>query len=116
MARLHDQLTELGWILIRNLTSVHSLRLYRATVADAERRPDLGRLFYDSGPKLVRALAAQILQSVYDEPTAKFRAATFISLVLGDAHLELTLGYDITGKKARFAEQIEEAVQAALRD
>nr|WP_314142176.1 TetR/AcrR family transcriptional regulator [uncultured Rhodococcus sp.] len=112
----HDQLTELGWILIRNLTSVHSLRLYRAIVADAERRPDLGRLFYDNGPKLVRALAAQILQSVYDEPTAKLRAATFISLVLGDAHLELTLGYDITGKKARFAEQIEEAAQAALRD
>jgi TetR/AcrR family transcriptional repressor of mexJK operon len=112
----HEQLTELGWILIRNLTSANSLRLYRAIVADAERRPDLGRLFYDNGPKLVRALAAQILRKVYDEPTAALRAATFISLVLGDAHLELTLGYDIRGKKARFAEQIEEAVQATLRD
>ena len=109
-------MTELGWTLIRNLTSPNSLRLYRAVVADAERRPDLGRLFYENGPILVRALAAQILQRTYDKPTASLRAATFISLVLGDAHLELTLGYQITGKRARFAEQIEEAVQAALRD
>lgn len=111
-----EQLRALGTVLIRNLTSANSLRLYRAVVADAERRPELGRLFYDNGPKLVRTLAAQILQTVYDEPKASLRAATFISLVLGDAHLELTLGYHLTGRKARFAEQIEEAVQAALRD
>ncbi|MGE0217212.1 TetR/AcrR family transcriptional regulator [Mycolicibacterium sp.] len=111
-----EQLRELGWVLIRNLTSVNSLRLYRAIVADAERRPELGRLFYDNGPKLVRALAAQILQTVYDQPKAALRAATFISLVLGDAHLELTLGLRLNGRRARFAEQIDEAVQAALRD
>ncbi|TQR87522.1 TetR/AcrR family transcriptional regulator [Mycobacterium hodleri] len=111
-----EELRELGWVLTRNLTSANSLRLYRAIVADAERRPELGRLFYDNGPKLVRSLAAQILQTVFDEPKAALRAATFISLVLGDAHLELTLGYHVTGKKARFAEQINEAVEAALRD
>jgi AcrR family transcriptional regulator len=110
-ARLRD----LGWALLHNLMSVNGIRLYRAVVAEAQRRPELGRLFYENGAKLVRSLAADILSTVYDEHSAALRASTYISLVLGDAHLELTLGYTITNRDARFAEQIEEAVSAALR-
>ncbi|WP_099021965.1 TetR/AcrR family transcriptional regulator [Mycolicibacterium palauense] len=110
-----ERLRELGGQLVRNLGSARSIRLYRAVVAEAGRRPDLGRLFYDSGAKLVRVLAARILATVYDEATAAVRAATFISLVLGDVHLELTLGYTITNRQARFDAQVEEAIQAALR-
>jgi hypothetical protein len=75
-------------------------------VAEAQRRPELGRLFYENGAKLVRSLAADILSTVYDEHLAALRASTFISLVLGDT---------ITDRDARFAEQIEEAVSVALR-
>ena len=110
-ARLRD----LGWALLHNLMSVNGIRLYRAVVTEAQRRPELGRLFYDNGAKLVRLLAAEILSAVYDEHLAALRASTFISLVLGDAHLELTLGYTTTNRDARFTEQIEEAVSAALR-
>ncbi|KAA0092762.1 TetR/AcrR family transcriptional regulator [Mycolicibacterium sp. P1-18] len=110
-ARLRD----LGWALLHNLMSDNGIRLYRAVVAEAQRRPELGRLFYENGAKLVRSLAADILSTVYDDQTAALRASTYISLVLGDAHLELTLGYRITDRRARFAEQIEEAVSAALR-
>ncbi|MFC7676010.1 TetR/AcrR family transcriptional regulator [Mycolicibacterium sp. GCM10028919] len=110
-ARLRD----LGWALLHNLMSATGIRLYRAVVAEAQRRPELGRLFYENGAKLVRSLAADILSTVYDDQTAALRASTYISLVLGDAHLELTLGYTISNRDARFAEQIEEAVSAALR-
>lgn len=110
-ARLRD----LGWALLHNLMSDNGIRLYRAVVAEAQRRPELGRLFYENGAKLVRSLAADILSTVYDDQTAALRASTYISLVLGDAHLELTLGYRITDRRARFAEQIEEAVSAAMR-
>jgi TetR/AcrR family transcriptional regulator, mexJK operon transcriptional repressor len=110
-ARLRD----LAWALLHNLMSVNGIRLYRAVVTEAQRRPELGRLFYENGAKLVRSLAADILSTVYDEHSAALRASTFISLVLGDAHLELTLGYTIANRDARFAEQIEEAVSAALR-
>jgi len=109
------QLRDLGWALLQNLMSVNGIGLYRAVVAEAQRRPELGRLFYENGAKLVRSLAADILSTVYDDNSAALRASTFISLVLGDAHLELTLGYTITNRDVRFAEQIEEAVSAALR-
>ena len=109
------ELRELGWVLAQVLIAPDNLRLYRAIVAEAERLPELGRMFYENGPKLVRAIAANILRKRFDESTAALRAATFVQLVLGDAHLELTLGYTVPDVEARFGLQIDEAVAAALR-
>lgn len=108
-------LRELGWVLARSLITPDYLRLYRAIVAEAERLPELGREFYENGAKVVRAIAAQILRKRFDESTAALRAATFVQLVLGDAYLELSIGYTVPNVEARFAVQIDEAVAAALR-
>jgi AcrR family transcriptional regulator len=109
------ELRELGWLLARSLTRLDMLRLYRAIVAEAERLPELGQVFYENGAKVVRAFAAKILQKRLDEPTAALRAATFVQLVLGDAYLELSIGFTVPNVEERFALQIDEAVAAALR-
>ncbi|MBN3787936.1 TetR/AcrR family transcriptional regulator [Burkholderia sp. Ac-20353] len=109
------ELRELGWLLAQGLIAPDSLRLFRAIVAEAQRLPNLGQMFYENGPKLVRAIAANILRKRFDESTAAMRAATFVQLVLGDAYLELTLGYTVPDVEARFGMQIDEAVAAALR-
>jgi TetR/AcrR family transcriptional repressor of mexJK operon len=110
-----DELRELGWVLAQILITPDYLRLYRAIVAEAERLPELGQVFYENGAKGVRAAAAEILRKRFDEPTAALRAATFVQLVLGDAYLELSIGYTVPNVEARFALQIDEAVAAALR-
>lgn len=112
---LEAELHELGWLLARSLIAPDYLRLYRAIVAEAERLPELGQVFYENGAKVVRAFAARILRKRFDEPTAALRAATFVQLVLGDAYLELSIGYRVPDVDARFALQIDEAVAAALR-
>lgn len=109
------ELHELGWALARSLIEPDYLRLYRAIVAEAERLPELGRVFYENGAKVVRVFSARILRKRFDESTAALRAATFVQLVLGDAYLELSIGYTVPDVEARFALQIEEAVSAALR-
>ena len=109
------ELRELGWVLARSLITLDNLRLYRAIVAEAERLPELGQVFYENGAKVVRAFAAKILRKRFDESTAALRAATFVQLVLGDAYLELSIGYTVPDVEARFALQIDEAVAAALR-
>lgn len=109
------ELRALGWLLVQNLIAPDNLRLYRAIVAEAERRPELGQVFYENGAKVVRAFAANILRKRFDEATAASRAATFVNLVLGDAYLELTIGYAVPDVEARFALQIDEAVAATLR-
>ena len=109
------ELRELGWLLARSLITPDNLRLYRAIVAEAERLPELGQVFYENGAKGVRAFAAKILRKRFDESTAALRAATFVQLVLGDAYLELSIGFAVPDVEARFALQIDEAVAAALR-
>ena len=109
------ELRELGWALAQGLIAPDYLRLYRAIVAEAERLPELGQVFSENGAKVVRAFAAKILGKQFDESTAALRAATFVQLVLGDAYLELSIGYTVPDVEARFALQIDEAVAAALR-
>jgi AcrR family transcriptional regulator len=109
------ELRELGWLLVRNLIAPDSLGLYRAIVAEAGRLPELGEIFYENGPKLVRGIAARILRKQFKKGIAGIRASTFVQLVLGDAHLEMTLGYKVPNIEARFEQQIEEAIHAALR-
>jgi AcrR family transcriptional regulator len=109
------ELRELGWVLARTLIEPDYLRLYRAIVAEAERLPELGQVFYENGAKVVRVYAAEILRKRFDEATAAMRAATFVQLVLGDAYLELSIGYTVSDVETRFALQIDEAVAAALR-
>lgn len=109
------ELRDLGWVMAQILIEPDYLRLYRAIVAEAERLPELGQVFYENGAKVVRAFAAKILRKKFDESTAALRAATFVQLVLGDAYLELSIGYTVPDVEARFALQIDEAVAAALR-
>lgn len=109
------ELRELGWAMAQILIEPDYLRLYRAIVAEAERLPELGQVFYENGAKAVRAFSAKILRKRFDESTAALRAATFVQLVLGDAYLELSIGYTVPDVEARFALQIDEAVAAALR-
>ena len=109
------ELRKLGWVLAQVLITPDNLRLYRAIVAEAERLPELGQVFHENGAKVVRAFAAKILRKRFDESTAAMRAATFVQLVLGDAYLELSIGFTVPDVEARFALQIDEAVAAALR-
>lgn len=112
---VEEALRQFGWMLAQDLTATDSLRLYRAIVAEAERLPQLGTLFYRSGLLLVRDLAAAILRRRFDAATAAIRASSFVSLVLGDAYLELSLGAELPDAETRFDRQIEEAIGAALR-
>jgi TetR/AcrR family transcriptional regulator, mexJK operon transcriptional repressor len=112
---IEDELRALGELLARSLIAPDSLALYRAIVAEAGRLPELGAIFYQHGPQLARSLATRVLAKRFDEKTAATRASTFVALVLGDAHLEMTLGYEMPDFNARFKKQIEEAVEASLR-
>ena len=91
-------------------------RSNQATIADRcvlKRATEVAGEFIQHGPRLVRSMATKILVKRFDEQTAAARASTFVALVLGDVHLEMTLRYEVLDFKAR--KQIEEAIQASLR-
>jgi AcrR family transcriptional regulator len=103
------RLRELLLAFVTGVTSPDSIRLYRAIVAEADRMPDLGRLFWEAGPRQVRVAIAQLWAEEHDAETAPVVAEQLVQLALGDAYQELVLG---TGspKPEVFAHQIDAAL------
>ena len=91
------------------VASPESVRLYRAIVAEADRMPGLGRLFWVAGPRQVRAAIAQLWAEEHDAASAPIVAEQLVQLALGDAYQELVLG---TGSPK--PEVFERQIDAAL--
>jgi len=91
---------------VANSDSIH---LYRAIVAEAGRMPGLGHLFWEAGPRPLRAAIAQLLAEERDTATAQIVAQQIVNLTLGDAYQELVLGTGSPGPEV-FERQIDAAL------
>ncbi len=94
---------------VEGVTRDDSLCLYRALVAEAERMPELGRLFWDAGPRQVRIALARAWAQAGDTAGGEAVAAQLVQLALGDAYQELILGISAPGPEV-FDRQIEAAL------
>ncbi len=94
---------------VEGVTSYDSLSLYRALVAEAERMPELGRLFWDAGPRQLRTALARVWAPAGDQARGEAVAAQLVQLALGDAYQELILGIGTPGPDV-FRRQIEDAL------
>jgi TetR/AcrR family transcriptional repressor of mexJK operon len=93
------------------------LTMYRMVVADAPRFPELGRIFYDSGPKVMIDRIAKVLRRAAERGLLKLRdpriaAIQFISLIRGELHLTRILGLKSASKLP--AEYVEASVDLFL--
>src|SRR6266436_1264750 len=104
-----QRLRELLLTFVTGVASPDSVRLYRAIVAEADRMPGLGRLFWEAGPRQVRAAIAQLWAEEHDAATAPIVAQQLVHLTLGDAYQELVMG---TGSPK--PEVFERQIDAAL--
>jgi TetR/AcrR family transcriptional repressor of mexJK operon len=106
------RLGDLLLTFVAGVASKDNVRLYRAIVAEADRMPGLGRLFWDAGPRQVRAAIAQLWAEEHDPATAPIVVGQLVQLALGDAYQELVLG---TGTPAPgvFERQIDAALAFA---
>jgi TetR/AcrR family transcriptional repressor of mexJK operon len=74
-----------------------SLPLYRLVLAEAPRFPELGPIFYRSGPDRVAAAIAAYLEEqgrrgILNVADARLSAEQFLGMVLGHLHIKLLLG------------------------
>ncbi|MBB3999471.1 TetR/AcrR family transcriptional regulator [Aureimonas pseudogalii] len=71
------------------LAGPEAISLYRTIVAQVPRRPELGRVFYEAGPKILQARIAQFLERACERgelqvPDPRLAAVQFLQLVAGD--------------------------------
>ncbi len=79
------------------------LTMYRIVVAEAPRFPELGQVFYDSGPTIMIDRIAAILRraaghGLLDIHDPRVAAIQFISLIRGELHLTRVLGLQKASK------------------
>lgn len=92
-----------------------TVELHRIVIAECQRFPKLGRLFYESGPEAsIRALAEYLARNKGD-PALKVRdpqrsAEEFLELLRGYAHLRVILGLE----KAPTAREISQRINTAI--
>jgi AcrR family transcriptional regulator len=87
-----QRVRELLLTFVAGVTNPDGVRLYRAIVAEADRMPGLGRLFWEAGPRQVRSAITQLWAEECDATTASIVAEQLVHLALGDAYQELVLG------------------------
>lgn len=101
------------------MLSARALSIYRVVVAEAPRFPELGRTFYESGPKAVLARLADYLAEATERgllrvPDPDLAAEQFIGMVRGAAYLRQLLGLEAKPTQREITRIVESAVGVLL--
>jgi AcrR family transcriptional regulator len=114
-----ETLTRLGEQYLEHLYSEETVQMFRILVAEAQRSPELARVFYEVGPaRGQRGLqdylhAAQARGSLHVADCA-LAAEQFLSLCKGRTHLQFLLNLIPPLKPAQIRLQIAQAVSAFM--
>jgi TetR/AcrR family transcriptional regulator, mexJK operon transcriptional repressor len=100
---IRDALLQVAHDFNNLLCAGDGLTMYRIVVAEAPRFPELGQVFYDSGPTIMIDRIADMLRQaaergLLDVRDPRVAAIQFISLVRGELHLTSVLGLNKASK------------------
>jgi len=114
-----ETLTGLGERYLSHLYSEQTVKLFRILVAEAQRSPELARMFYEVGPARGRKgleayLESAKVQGLIDAPDCAFAADQFLSLCKGSAHLQFLLNLIAAPTREEIRQHVERAVGAFM--
>lgn len=101
--------------MISILFAPETVELHRIVVAESQRFPKLGRLFYESGPEASISILADYLARNKSNPSFKIRdprrsAEEFLELLRGYLHLRILLGLQKAPTQREISDRIDAAV------
>jgi len=105
---------------IRFGTEAETLSIYRIVVGETGRFPELGRVFYETGPRRVLSRLAEYLQEVSDKglvdiPEPRLAAEQFVGMVRGAYYLRRLLRIEEEAEAPDAERIIASAVDVFLR-
>ncbi|WP_243395701.1 TetR/AcrR family transcriptional regulator [Sphingomonas oleivorans] len=107
-------------VYMEKITSPPALALHRLIVAEVDRFPQLGRIFYERGPKRTRARLAEYMEGEMTEGRLRradpaIAAAQFLSLCLSRCYYERLWGLENLSDRPSVTPEIEAAVDCFMR-
>jgi len=114
-----EVLSWLGRTFLRLIVSPPALAIFRIAAAESGRFPELGAVFYRSGPQrwsesLAAYLRAQDAAGRLRAPDPELAAAQFLAMVKGPVHLSLALGVGQAPDEATIERAVDSAVTLFL--
>jgi len=114
-----EALIAIGRTFVETLVSPRVLALYRVVVGESGRFPELGRAFFEAGPKrayqrLAADLRAWGAQGKLAVPDADLAARLFLEMMKADVHMQLLFEPEAPVDRAAIAAQVELAVDMLL--
>jgi TetR/AcrR family transcriptional repressor of mexJK operon len=105
---------------IRFGTEAETLAIYRIVVGETGRFPELGRVFYETGPRRVLSRLAEYLREVSDKglleiPDPRLAAEQFVGMVRGAHYLRRLLRIEEEPEAPDPEQIIESAVNVFLK-
>lgn len=116
---LREALTTAATRMVRFFMSDVGMQVYRIVVAEAQRFPEIGREFYETGPARVREILKGFLQKGIDSGQLKIddldlAADQFPELCKAGLHLQMALGLRDTPSDAEIDRVVAGAVDMFL--
>lgn len=114
---IDEILFEVGYRLSRALNTNNNIDLFRIIVAESPRFPDLGRLYYQSGPVRGYKMLAHYLGEKLDlsEPEAELAAMQFFDMVKAPLHLQRLIQHRNSVSDVEMRANVKRAVKTFLR-
>lgn len=118
-AEPREVLSDLGFRFLALVTSPQAVALFRTVVAEAERFPELGKTFFDSGPQrwlatMVPYLEAQDRMGRLRVPDSASAASTLLYMLKDPLHMRCILGVQDKVTEAEIRAHVEQAVSRFL--
>ncbi len=117
---LRATLVQIGRDFVSFVMTDAALAIYRVIIAEAARFPELGRIFFESGPRLTLGRFAAFLAKAGEQGHLRIadprRAAEqFIGMLKGELHLRRLLALTPPPTAAEVEAQVTSAVDTFLR-
>lgn len=114
---VREALVELGRNFFDVVTTAEAIGMFRVVAAEAARFPEVGRAFYEAGPRrgldaIARFLGDLTRRGLLDVPDPRLAAEFFVGMLRSDAYLVRLLG--LPDRRPR-DQVVDHAVEVLLR-
>lgn len=119
-ADIEEVLTQVGEHFLSTVLNTDAVNMYRTIITKSQQFPELGKLFYESGPKRTRSIIAQYLkkaqkQGLIEVVDPELSASMFVGMLLNRIQMQCLLGQKQNISMRERNELIHYAVNVFLR-
>lgn len=117
---IEETLTKIGHSFLDVVLRPEGIRMFRVMVAESGQFPELGKIFYESGPRKICALISSYLKKEHDAgrlvvPNPDMSANFYLNMIKGNGHMQCLMAIKEKIPPKDRAEVIDYAVSIFLK-